>query len=95
MSPVEQDTIDCEYLASFKPFFYSIKYILCNFLKKKTFAHENIEKPPSKVAYFMAQIFFQYCQPAQNLPKFHILFHKNGALRDFYIMTLVVAALWK
>ena len=32
--------------------------------------------------------FFQYCQPAQNQPKSHILFHKNGSLEDFYIMTL-------
>ena len=28
-----------------------------------------------------------YCQPAQNQPKSHILFHKNGFLRDFYLMT--------
>ena len=33
-------------------------------------------------------IFFQYCQPAQNQPKSHILFHKNVSLHDFYIMTL-------
>ena len=35
-------------------------------------------------------IFFQYCQPAQNLPKSNFLFHKNVSLRDFYIMTLSV-----
>ena len=32
--------------------------------------------------------FFQYCQLAQNQPKSHILFDKNGSLRDFYKMTL-------
>ena len=32
--------------------------------------------------------FFQYCQPAQVQPISYILFHKNGSLRDFYIMTL-------
>ena len=26
-----------------------------------------------------------YCQPAQNQPKSHIIFHKNGWLRDFYL----------
>ena len=31
----------------------------------------------------------QHCQSAQNQPKSHILFHKNGSLRDFYIMTLI------
>ena len=31
--------------------------------------------------------FFQYCQPAQNQPKSHFLFHKNISLRDFYTMT--------
>ena len=38
-------------------------------------------------------IFFQYCQPAQNQHKSHILFHKNGSLRDFYLMTLFVMSL--
>ena len=31
---------------------------------------------------------FQYCQPAQNQPKSHILSHKNGSPWDLYIMTL-------
>ena len=42
------------------------------------FAHENIKKLPSKVAYFTVQ----YCQLAQNQPKYHILFHKNGSPLD-------------
>ena len=65
------------------------------FLKKKYFffAHENIEKLPSKVAHNRPQIFFQYCQPTQNHPKSHILFQKNGSLRDFYIMTLYATVL--
>ena len=49
------------------------------------FAPENMKKPPSKVAHNRPN-FFQYCQPAQNQPKSHIRFHKNGSLRDFYIM---------
>ena len=43
-------------------------------------------KLPSKVAH-NHNFFFHYCQLAQNQPKAHILFHKNGSLRDFYIMT--------
>ena len=30
------------------------------------------------------KLFFQYCQPAQNQPKFHFLFHKNATLREGY-----------
>ena len=29
-------------------------------------------------------IFFQYCRQAQNQPKSHFLFHKNGSPWDFY-----------
>ena len=32
---------------------------------------------------------FQYCQPTQKQPKYHIMFHKNGSPRHFYLMTLV------
>ena len=46
---------------------------------------------PIKTAYFTAQFSFQYCQPAPNQPKSHILFHKNGSLHDFFIMTLIAA----
>ena len=52
------------------------------------FAHENMKKPSSKVAHNQPQFFFQYCQPAQNQPKSHFLFHKNASRCDFYIMTL-------
>ena len=47
-----------------------------------------MKKPPSKVAHYRPTHFFQYCQPAQDQPKSHFLFHKNVSLRDFYIMTL-------
>ena len=47
------------------------------------FAHENMKKTPSKVAHNLPKHFFQYCQPAQNQPKSHILFHKNGSLGNF------------
>ena len=33
-------------------------------------------------------IFFQYPQLAQNRPKSHILFHKNGSLGNFYTKIL-------
>ena len=46
-----------------------------------------MKKLPSKLL-IMGPIFFQYCQPAQNQPKSHILIHKNVSLRDFYIMPL-------
>ena len=39
-------------------------------------AHENMKKPPSKVA-----------KPAQIQPKSQFLFHKNLPPRDFSIMT--------
>ena len=32
---------------------------------------------------------FQYCQPALNQPKYHIMIHKNGSPPRLYIMTLV------
>ena len=44
------------------------------------------KKNATKVAHNLPKFFFQYCQPAQNLPKSHILFHKNGSLRDFCII---------
>ena len=49
--------------------------------------------PPAYVAHNGTKTFFlQYCQPAQNQPEFHFLFHKNSYLRDFNIMTLVTTA---
>ena len=48
-----------------------------------------MKKLLSKVAHNRPKrFFFQSCQPAQNLPKTHFLFHKNVSLHDFYIMTL-------
>ena len=61
------------------------------FLKKHFFAHKNMKKPASKIAHNWPKVIFQYCQPAQNQPKSHILFHKNGSLRDFYIMTALIS----
>ena len=49
-----------------------------------------MKKLPSKVAHNRPNLFFQYCQLAQNQPKCHFLFHKNPSLRDFYILTLAV-----
>jgi hypothetical protein len=67
VSPVEQDTIDCEYLVYLEPKKNQkkkiIKEILCNFIVRtlqnfrknvnffKNFASENMKKPPSKVAH--------------------------------------------
>lgn len=36
---------------------------------------------------------FQHCQLAQNSPTSPILLHRNGLLRDFYIMTLLAVYL--
>ena len=52
-----------------------------------------MKKLASKVSHNLPNYFFQYCQPAKNRPKSHILFHKNGSMRDFYIMTLVKTTL--
>ena len=74
MSPVEQYTIDCEYLAYFEPknenykrdivrlFLRKLQYfkIILDFI----FATENIKKDPKKLLIIGPQ-FFQYCQPAQ------------------------------
>ena len=65
--------------------------MLNTILKEKENSHENLEKTILKSSIIYGPIFFQYCQHAQNQPKFQI--HENGALRDFYIMTFVVAAL--
>ena len=56
--------------------------------KKKKIANENMKNLPSKVAYFMAHFFFQYCQLAQVQPKSKILCNKNGLPRDLCIITL-------
>ena len=67
VSPVEQDSIDCKYLAyvyifSKRKFSKVIKDTLCNFLvgmlqfKKKSF--ENMKKLPSKVVHNRPQMFF-------------------------------------
>ena len=60
-----------------------VQRLQCFWKKKYFFAHENIEKLPSNVAY----------NRPQNHPKYHILFHKNGSLRDFYILTLYATVL--
>ena len=52
------------------------------------FAHENIGKLLLKVAYFTTQSQIFTLPTAQNQPKYHILFHKNGSPWDLYIMTL-------
>ena len=79
MSPEDQDTIDCEYLAYFEP--KKIKMYENKKFYKKDFMQLFSED---------TTIFFQYCQWAKNQPKSHILFHKKGSLRNFYIMTLVM-----
>ena len=47
------------------------------------------EKTTSKDPHDWPKIFFQYCQLALLQPKSNILFHKNGSLHNFYIMTLL------
>ena len=38
-----------------------------------------------KLLIIAPQFSFQYCQPAQNQPNSHFLFHKNVPLHEFYI----------
>ena len=74
--------------------------MLCNFLMRRLqdifwincFAHEHIKNCPQSILYGPLEIFSK-CQLVQNQPKSHILFHKNGLPRDFYIMTLLAAHL--
>ena len=74
-----------------------IKGILCNFLvwtlyffyKNLTFlfAHKNMKKSTSKFAHDQPKsFFFHYSQLAQNQPKYHILFHNNGSLRNTHCL---------
>ena len=49
------------------------------FLPTKTWINQ-----PQKLLIIGPQFFFQYFLPAQNQHKSHILFHKNGSLRDFF-----------
>ena len=44
---------------------------------------------PQKLLIINPNLFFRYCQPAQNQPKSQFLFHKNCSPRDICIMTLV------
>ena len=47
------------------------------------FAHENIKKFALKSSILYGPVRnFQYCQPAQNQPKYHILLHKNDSPLD-------------
>ena len=57
-------------------------------IKRKMFAHENMKNCSPKLLIIGPKLFLSVLQPAQNQPKSHILFHKNGSLRHFYIMTL-------
>ena len=43
---------------------------------------------PQNLLIIGKSFFFRYCQPAQNRPKSHFLFHENVSLCAFYIMTL-------
>ena len=50
---------------------------------------------PFKAVYILntaqVEIFsITYYQPAQNQPKSHILFHKNGPLRDLHISIMIL-----
>ena len=48
------------------------------------------QKNPEKLLIIRPKLFtfFQYCQPSQNQSEFYILFHENGFLHYFYILTL-------
>ena len=55
------------------------------FLNFKLFLSKTWINCPQKLLIIGPNFIFQYCQPAQNQPKFHFLFHKNGSLCNFYI----------
>ena len=55
--------------------------------KKKNFAPENMKKPPSKVAHNRPKLFFSVLPTGPKSAQISYSFHKNGSLRDFYIMT--------
>ena len=62
---------------------WAVKYVLFEGHFPMFLENFNIMK---KLATNVAQNSFQYCQPTQNQPKSHILFHKNGSLRNFCII---------
>ena len=64
-------------------------FIADAYFEKKN-APENMKKTQKLL--IIGQKKIQYCQPAQNQPKSHILYLKNGSLCNFYIMTLPIAA---
>ena len=79
----------------------NLKEILCNFLEptlqylkkiKYFFDHENMKKPPSKVPHNRPQIFFLSIDNRPKVRQILHFFHKNGSLRNFYIMNLVKIA---
>ena len=55
-------------------------------------AYENIIALKSSILHSPVRN-FQYYQPAQNQPKFHILFHKNGSPHNLCIMILLITPL--
>ena len=76
MSPVEQNTIDCEYLAYF-----------CQ-KNKKFHRRKHGKNQPQKLLMIGPIFFSELPTPVQNQPKSHILFHKKDFLRNLYIVTL-------
>ena len=43
-----------------------------------------------KMLIISPNLFFQYCQPAQNQPKSHFLFHKKVSLRNFAAISVSI-----
>ena len=105
MSPIEQSTIDSEYLAYFYPKKFKrnsknifIKEILCSFLlrtlqylkKKCPWKHD---KTALKSCSKSAQFFFSVLPSGPKSAQISYIFHKYGFLRNFYVMILVTAEL--
>ena len=55
---------------------------------KNSFVPKNMEKPTSKVAH-NRPVCFEYCQPAQDQPKYQFMFHNNCSSHDLCILTLI------
>ena len=72
---------------------YFLKKFNISFCPTFLLVHENMKKLTSKRCSQLTHFFSVLptgLNSSQNQPKSHILFHKNGYLRDFYTMTLML-----
>ena len=75
MSPIEQYTVDCEYLAYFEPKENYKKKYKRDIMQLFSSEAKGWNKTPSKVAHNHPH-FFQYCQSVQTSPNLNFYFIK-------------------